>query len=81
MYVHYICTVYVTLLVIYYIYISLVYDMCCGSALRLHILRDDVARQTFHPKHLVNSDRVKTMAAPIIKCVDESLQEGYPDWY
>ena len=56
--------------------------MMCVSVLRLYILSNDVARQTFHPKHLVNSDRVKTMAAPIIKCVDAAaLQEGYPVWY
>jgi hypothetical protein len=45
------------------------------------ILSDTTARLLFHPRHVLNSDRVKTMAEPIIKCVTNCAREGYPAWY
>jgi len=51
------------------------------SDCRTCILGDTAARLLFHPRHISNSDRVKTMAKPIIECVKNLQNVGYPIWY
>jgi len=51
------------------------------SECRTCILGDTAARLLFHPRHVSNSDRVKTMAKPIIACVNSLQNVGFPIWY
>jgi hypothetical protein len=56
--------------------------LCFLSACKKYILSDEEACQVFYPKHVMISDRVKTMAEPVIRYVKSYLHDGhYPEWY